>query len=505
MGRFKLYLHALKQKCKALSPAWRDFDGNMNMDMLLPSDHSRITNFAEDFVENHIEERRVETVKNGSDASVNVRLTRYELPKSHVNVLEFTALWEQFEDSIHSRLDISASTKSSYLRSCLSGPALAAGSDLSTTAANHPAAIEILKNRFSRKDVVIQNYIRKLLVLEPCIKPLADKLQQLHDQLYLHVPALGAVENDLSSTQITAAEFVMELFKQNRQSEKMGRRNFHGYIEEFRDFPQARFSKATRANAERLTTTAALGAKIEPRPNCCAICDGEHIFRLKSSVPKKDYAVNLVVMKCACWIQTEHVKILRLGDCFGQRRKLQQVKFCLKNVNHELENIPVDALCVPAIFRLSANLKNIELADTYPRTAVEIDVLMGMNFYYKLISNEIVKGKEKVPCVIKSQIRWILVGLIPSTTAEDKGTMLLSKFENECDCEVLQKFWSIDVTEIKDQAELLNKTASFLKKSTTCDGARYVVELPWINNQQFFPDNFAYALKRFQQIEKNHV
>ncbi|KRZ14121.1 hypothetical protein T11_10587 [Trichinella zimbabwensis] len=488
----------------------------MNMDMLLPSDHSRITNFGsywksqtEDFVENHIDERRVETVKNGSNASVKVRLPRYELPKSHVNVLEFTALWEQFEDSIHSRLDISASTKSSYLRSYLSGPALAAGSDLSTTAANYPAAIEILKNRFNRKNVVIQNYIRKLLVLEPCIKPLAEKLQQLHDQLYLHVSALGALGNDLSSTQITAAEFVMELFKQKLPivSQKKWEEEIFTDISKIRieqsvivkqDLPQARFSKATRANAERLTTTAALEAKIEPRPNRCAICDGGHI--IFHSTPEVDglCVKNKVYVSCMVCLrkvpvkkQCSQKKLMRLPTVTHQEemanrlglkghsdRTRENITFgglfwptqetaTSKNVKHELENIPMDALCVPAIFRLSANLKlsvwkhlkNIELAYTYPRTAVEID------------------GKEKVPCVIKSQIRWILVGLIPSTTAEDKGTMLLSKFENECDCEV------IDVAEIEDQAELLNKTASFLKKSTTCDGARYVVELPWINNQ----------------------
>ncbi|KRZ22234.1 hypothetical protein T4B_14679 [Trichinella pseudospiralis] len=76
----------------------------MKMDMLRLQDQSRITNFgsyyieyqqlrtAENFVENHIDERRVENVKNGSDASVNGRLLRCALPKSYIDVLEFTTL-----------------------------------------------------------------------------------------------------------------------------------------------------------------------------------------------------------------------------------------------------------------------------------------------------------------------------------------------------------------------------------------------------------------------------
>ncbi|KRX37121.1 hypothetical protein T05_13581 [Trichinella murrelli] len=66
-----------------------------------------IRSIAEDFIEEVTDEKKAEIVKNGSDVNASVRLPRLELPKFHVDVLKFTAFWEQFEDCIHTRRDIS--------------------------------------------------------------------------------------------------------------------------------------------------------------------------------------------------------------------------------------------------------------------------------------------------------------------------------------------------------------------------------------------------------------
>ncbi|KRY63983.1 hypothetical protein T4A_12937, partial [Trichinella pseudospiralis] len=227
-------------------------------------------------------------------------LPRHELPKFHGDVLEFTAFWEQFEDCIHTRRDISDSAKFSYLRSSLSGSALAAINGLSLTAANYPAAIAILKNRFGRKDVVIQSHIRKLLEVEPCVKTSAENLQVLHDELNLHVRALGALGKDLNSSRITAAEILMELFKlklpiaiRKKWEEEiftdeakssdldlffsflLKQVRIEQLVVKTQTLGQLRLTKSmkTTATAERVTTTTALKAKIGPRLNSCAVCN----------------------------------------------------------------------------------------------------------------------------------------------------------------------------------------------------------------------------------------
>ncbi|KRZ35570.1 hypothetical protein T4C_5897 [Trichinella pseudospiralis] len=70
-----------------------------------------IRSIAEDFIEEMTYGKKAEIVKNGSDVNVSVRLPRHELPKFHGDVLEFTAFWEQFEDCIHTRRDISDSKR----------------------------------------------------------------------------------------------------------------------------------------------------------------------------------------------------------------------------------------------------------------------------------------------------------------------------------------------------------------------------------------------------------
>ncbi|KRY07029.1 hypothetical protein T01_3313, partial [Trichinella spiralis] len=95
-------------------------------------------------------------------------LPKWELPKFDGDVLQFDTFWEQFEDQIHRQSELRDTTKFTYLRSCLTGNALNAIDGLAVTAANYSAAIDILKSRFGRRDLIIQTHIRKLLDTTPC-------------------------------------------------------------------------------------------------------------------------------------------------------------------------------------------------------------------------------------------------------------------------------------------------------------------------------------------------
>ncbi|KRZ78290.1 hypothetical protein T10_6350 [Trichinella papuae] len=164
------------------------------------------------------------------------------------------------------------STKLSYLGFCLCGSALTAISDLSITAANNSVAIEILKNRYDgtklHKNVV------------GSVKPLAVKLQLFHDKLNLHVRAVGAPGKGLSSMHISF------------------------YL----------FTKS----AERLTTTAALEAKIETTPNTCAIFHGAHIYHCQK------FMKTIWKDRWSCCEQQ--------GLCFHCLRSESHIeKYCLQN------------------------------------------------------------------------------------------------------------------------------------------------------------------------------
>ncbi|KRZ47740.1 hypothetical protein T02_11852 [Trichinella nativa] len=543
-----------------------------------------IRSIAEDFIEEMTDEKKAEIVTNGSDVNASVRLPRLELPKLYPHAEGYQRL------------------RSSPIYVRVSADLEING--LSFTAANYPAAIEILKNRFGRKDVVIQNHIRKLLEVEPCVKTSAENLQVLHDELNLHVHALGALGKDLNSSRITAAEILMELFKlklpiairkkweeeiftdETKSSDLdlffsflLKQVRIEQSVVKTQTLGQPRLTKAmkTTATAERVTTTTALKAKIEPRLNSCAVCNGEHTIlqcdQFLRATPDERWSLcskrglcfhclykghlanrcsrrkpcgeagctvkhhrllhqpgtkemtpsttrkNILLQTANAFIENEdgehqmichpeHVKITRLGDSCGQHKRLQRVKFRLKDVRNDRKGLSMEALCVPTICKLSANpnlkdwkyLQSFDLADQFPRPASEIDVLIGMDFYHKFATNDTIKGGENRPHAMESPLGWILSG--PIATNADEGVVMFSEIETENDDETLQKFWRLDSMGIQEPSDEVHDTNSFLKGSIHYDGSRYVVELPWINNVKMLRDNFELAWTRLQQTER---
>ncbi|KRZ70898.1 hypothetical protein T10_11340 [Trichinella papuae] len=121
-----------------------------------------------------------------------------------------------------------------------------------------------------------------------------------------------------------------------------------------------------------------------------------------------------------------------------------------------------------------------ELADQFPRPAAKIDVLIGMDFYNKFTTNEmIIRRGENEPYALETPFGWILSAPISSNV--DEGTCAMG---------------------IEEPPDEVSKTSLFLKDSIIYDGNRYVVELPWINNSKMLPDNFKHALARLQQTER---
>ena len=137
------------------------------------------------------------SVTSGAANKHRFRLPKLELKTFDGDVKELLAWWSQFS-KIHEADDIPPEDKFQYLDQAIVPGSRAAGviKSFPPTAANYPKAIEMLKDRFAREDMLVQVYVRELLNLvihnaSPGEKKL--KLSDLYDKLESYLRALESL------------------------------------------------------------------------------------------------------------------------------------------------------------------------------------------------------------------------------------------------------------------------------------------------------------------------
>ncbi|GFT37482.1 DUF1758 domain-containing protein [Trichonephila clavipes] len=74
---------------------------------------------------------------------------------------------ELFKTAIHDNNSLNSIDKFTYLKGLLGSSALATVEGFAITAENYAKAVEILKDRFGRKDAIINSHMQKLLSVTP--------------------------------------------------------------------------------------------------------------------------------------------------------------------------------------------------------------------------------------------------------------------------------------------------------------------------------------------------
>ncbi|KRX51532.1 hypothetical protein T06_5551, partial [Trichinella sp. T6] len=210
---------------------------------------------------------------------------------------------------------------------------------------------------------------------------------------------------------------------------------------------------------------------------------------------------------------TERLMLLRLGETHSKYEKLRCVNFCLKSIHGGEDRYPIEALCVPRIATVDANpsaanwehLQGLKLADIFPRERTEIDVLIGIDFYNRLLFKERIVGRDALPEAVNSPFGWILSGNIPADDRSGKCITLLVKTENEYSEDDLRRFWDLEIIGVADDKGKEDPSASRLMKTfeetLEYDNGRYTVKLPWKPGFPNLPNNYAHALQRLLKTE----
>ncbi|GBN81619.1 hypothetical protein AVEN_156726-1 [Araneus ventricosus] len=149
---------------------------------------SKIENFE---IENNSESQSVKSCDR------KYRLPKLELKKFNGDIKSFLGFWSQFS-RIHEDEEMPSEDKFQYLIQAITPGTRAASliESFPPTAQNYPKAIELLKERFGREDLLVQVYVRELLKM--VMKNAANErkcadLTTLYDQLESHLRALDTL------------------------------------------------------------------------------------------------------------------------------------------------------------------------------------------------------------------------------------------------------------------------------------------------------------------------
>ncbi|KAK0150106.1 hypothetical protein N1851_009131 [Merluccius polli] len=123
-----------------------------------------------------------------------VRLPKLMIEKFNGDVSLWQEFWSQYETAIHSNDALCNREKFTYLKTYLAGTAAKAVAGLTLTDSNDDAAVDILRSRFGRKDLIVNAHMSKLLNLTP-VKKSSDvsALRQLYDDCEIQIRSLESL------------------------------------------------------------------------------------------------------------------------------------------------------------------------------------------------------------------------------------------------------------------------------------------------------------------------
>lgn len=243
-------------------------------------------------------ERKSEDGESCRTTSSRGRVPRVKLPQLNIkkfsgNPLKWQEFWDSFESMIHSDLLFDEIVKFNYLLSYIESEAKSVIEGISVTKQNYQIAIDLLKERFGRKEVIIFAHLDKLFSL-PVANNETKNLRTTVDDCEKHIRSLeafGTLTTDQIFTPLILSKlpqtlrinlhrkngskpwdlnFLRQILKEEIRARELGERNFGEKITE-----KQHDNVQPRKNFHR-TSAEVLHSNSAPRKIVCIFCEDEH-------------------------------------------------------------------------------------------------------------------------------------------------------------------------------------------------------------------------------------
>ena len=131
----------------------------------------------------------------------SVKLPKLELKKFDGSIFKWVEFWDAFESAIHSNKQLHDVDKFNYLKAQLKWTASEVISGLELTQENYNIAINLLKERYGKKQIMIKAHFAKLMNL-PMATYKTTSLRTFYDTMEKHLRCLQSLGEDDNNTQI---------------------------------------------------------------------------------------------------------------------------------------------------------------------------------------------------------------------------------------------------------------------------------------------------------------
>ncbi|XP_071033036.1 uncharacterized protein [Parasteatoda tepidariorum] len=126
---------------------------------------------------------------------VRIQLPKLSIAKFYGDVSQWLTFWNSFETAIHNNELLDKVDKFNYLKAHLGGSALNTVEGFSISNASYDSAIELLKDRFAKKDLLIHTHMSAILNMQP-LKSSNDirAFRKFYDNCMTHIRSLESLE-----------------------------------------------------------------------------------------------------------------------------------------------------------------------------------------------------------------------------------------------------------------------------------------------------------------------
>ena len=148
-------------------------------------------------------------------------------------------------------------------------------------------------------------------------------------------------------------------------------------------------------------------------------------------------------------------------------------------------------------------MMGLKLAKSYPSGSVNVDILIGADFYFAFMGGKCKKRETtNAPTEVESTLGWIIGGPIEGLPCKNTQSMF-SVVRTDPVTDSLKQFWELESIGIVDKGDAhmpLEEKESVrqFNEGLKFDGERYEVPLLWKGDAPPLRSNSLQAIKRLE-------